>query len=214
MYNTEFTMDADGARPTPGFGTFAVQMPPGRYTVKLTVDGQSFTQPLEVRRDPNSAATVADIKANTDLLFAMQASANSTTDMLHSIEAVRSQIATMNATSSTPPDVKSAGDSVDRKFIGVEQTIVDLRLTGRGQDEVRWPVQLGGQLSYLAGGIGSSDFAPTTQQRSVNDILVKQMRDTRKALEQVMNKDLQAFNALLRARGLKTIDVTLPAVVF
>jgi hypothetical protein len=29
-----------------------------------------------------------------------------------------------------------------------------------------------------------------------------------------MNKDLQAFNALLRARGLKTIDVTLPAVVF
>jgi hypothetical protein len=103
---------------------------------------------------------------------------------------------------------------LNRKFIDVEQTIVDLRLTGRGQDEVRWPVQLGGQLSYLAGGIGSSDFAPTTQQRSVNDILVKQMRDTRKALEQVMNKDLQAFNALLRARGLKTIDVTLPAVVF
>jgi hypothetical protein len=134
--------------------------------------------------------------------------------MLHSIEAVRSQIVTMNATASTPADVRAAGDSVDRKFIDVEQTIVDLRLTGRGQDEVRWPVQLGGQLSYLAGGIGASDFAPTAQQRSVNDILVKQMRDTRRALEQVMNKDLQAFNALLRARGLKTIDVTLPAVVF
>ena len=214
MFNPEFTMDADGTRPAPGFGTFSVRVPPGRYTVKLTVDGKSFTQPLEVRRDPNSAATLADIKASTDLLFAMQANANTTADMLHTMEAVRSQVATLNAVSTTPADVKSAGDSLDRKFVDVEQTIVDLRLTGRGQDEVRWPVQLGGQLSYLAGGIGSSGFAPTTQQRSVNEILVKQVRATRAALEQLMTKDLSAFNALLRSRGLKTIDVTLPAVVF
>jgi hypothetical protein len=213
LYDAEFTMDADGTRPAPGIGTFAVQMPPGRYTVKLTVDGKSFTQPLEIRRDPNSTATLADIKASTDLLFAMQASANTTTDMLHSIEAVRSQIVTMNGVATTPADVKSAGDSLDRKFMGVEQTIVDLRLTGRGQDEVRWPVQLGGQISYLAGGIGSSDFTPTTQQRAVNEILVKQMRETRQTLEQLMNKDLKAFNDLLRARGLKPIDVTLPAPV-
>src|SRR4029079_4725077 len=97
--------------------------------------------------------------------------------------------------SSTPADVKAAGDSLDRKFLDVEQTIVDLRLTGRGQDEVRWPVQLGGQLSYLAGGIGSSDFAPTTQQRGVNEILVKQMRSTRAALEQLKRQDLPAVHA-------------------
>jgi hypothetical protein len=214
LYNAEFTMDADGTRPTPGFGTFAVQMPPGRYTVRLTVDGQSFTQPLEVRRDPNSGATLADIKASSDLLLAMQATANATTDMLHTMEAVRSQIGTMNAVASTPNDVRSAGDSLDRKFIDVEQTIVDLRLTGRGQDEVRWPVKLGGQLNYLAGGIGSSDFTPTSQQRAVNDVLVKQARETKQALETLINKDLAAFNALLRAKGLKTIDVTVPAVVF
>jgi hypothetical protein len=214
LYNAEFTMDADGGRPAPGFGTFAVELPPGRYTVKLTVNGEPFTQPLEVRPDPNSSATLAEIKAATDLLLAMQASANATTGMLTTMEAVRSQIATMNGVSGTPADVRVAGDSLDRKFIGVEQMIVDLRLTGHGQDEVRWPVQLGGQLSYLAGGIGSSGFAPTTQQKSVNDVLVKQMRDTRQALEQLMTKDLPAFNALLRSRGLKTIDVTLPAVVF
>jgi hypothetical protein len=63
------------------------------------------------------------------------------------------------------------------------------------------------------GGIGSSDFAPTSQQRAVNDVLVKQMVNPAGA-EQVMNKDLTAFNAILRSKGLKTIDVTLPAVVF
>ena len=34
MYDAEFTMDADGTRPAPGFGTLSVLMPPGRYTVK------------------------------------------------------------------------------------------------------------------------------------------------------------------------------------
>ena len=34
---------------------------PGKYTVKLTVDGQSSTQPIEVLRDPKVATSVADI---------------------------------------------------------------------------------------------------------------------------------------------------------
>src|SRR5262249_60127580 len=33
---------------------------PGKYTVKLTVDGQSATQPIEILRDPKVAASVAD----------------------------------------------------------------------------------------------------------------------------------------------------------
>jgi hypothetical protein len=110
--------------------------------------------------------------------------------------------------------VKTRVDSVEQKMITVEQNIVDLRMTGRGQDEVRWPVKLGGQLGYLAGNIGASDFTPTKQQGEVHAVLQKNEKDTRAALEQVMNKDLAALNALLKGRGLKTIDVELPKVVF
>src|SRR5260370_7713192 len=34
---------------------------PGKYTVKLTVDGQSYTQPLEILRTPDSHGTDADL---------------------------------------------------------------------------------------------------------------------------------------------------------
>ena len=44
--------------------------------------------------------------------------------------------------------------------------------------------------------------------------LQKQVRDARAALEVLLSKDLSAFNALLRAKGLKVIEVQLPGVVF
>jgi hypothetical protein len=217
MYDEEFTMDRDGTRAAPGFGTLSVLMPPGRYTVRLTVNGQSFTQPLTVLKDPNSTVTVADIQASAALLTKLQTDMNQTADMLNTIESARAQIQTIVgqvANDQAMAGVRAGADSVDRKFLGVEGNIVDPRMTGRGQDEVRYPVKLGGQLNYLAGGITASDFTPTAQQQGVDQVLAKQVRDTRAALQAVIQNDLAKLNVLLRSRGLKTIDVTMPGVVF
>ena len=202
MYNAEFTMNADGTRDAPGMGSISVLMPPGKYTVKLTASGQTFTQPLEVLRDPNQAETLADIRASANALLALQKDHAGAGEMLNQIERVRSQIQALGSA-----DVRAAGDSLEHKFMDVEGQLVDLRMTGRGQDEVRWPVQAAGQLNYLAGGIAASDFAPTTQQREVQGILARNVRATRGALDQLLAKDLPAFNALLRAKGLKIITV-------
>jgi photosystem II stability/assembly factor-like uncharacterized protein len=208
MYDAEFTMDPDGTRTAPGFGTLSVLMPPGRYTVKLAVDGQTFTQPLDVLKDPNTTVTDADIRASNMLLTTMQNDMNATTDMLNTIENVRAQIEALAA----PADVRSSADSVEKKFMSVEGNIVDLRMTGHGQDEVRYPVKLGGQLNYLAGGISASDFTPTAQQREVDQGLAKDVKDTRAALQALIQNDLAKLNALLRSKGLKTIDASLPVV--
>ena len=75
-------------------------------------------------------------------------------------------------------------------------------------------MKAGGQLSYLAGGVSASDFAPTTQQRAVQRTLEQQVRATRSALQALLDQDLASFNRLLASRGLKVIDAKLPAVVF
>jgi hypothetical protein len=43
-------------------------VPPGAYTIRLTVDGKSYTQPLNVRNDPRSPATGLDVMSQ----FALQ----------------------------------------------------------------------------------------------------------------------------------------------
>jgi photosystem II stability/assembly factor-like uncharacterized protein len=215
MFSPEFTMDADGTRSAPGFGALSVLMPPGRYTVKLTVGGQSFTQPLDVLKDPNSPIMDQDIRATAALLSTVQADMNTTTDMLNTIESVRAQVQALASQIANDPamaSVRAGGDSLEQQFIGVERNIIDPRMTGRGQDAVRYPVKLGGQLDYLAGGISASDFAPTSQQRAVGQVLAKQTRDTHSALQALVQGALAKFNVLLRSRGLKTIDVTMPVV--
>jgi photosystem II stability/assembly factor-like uncharacterized protein len=202
LYNAEFRMDRDSTRSAPGLGRFSILMPPGSYTVRLTVDGQTFSQPLEVRKDPNSGATDQDVRAANALLLDVQRDIEATAQMLNRIESARQQIQRLTGT----PDVRPAADSLEQKLIAVEQNIVDLRLSGRGQDEVRWPVKLGGRLSYLAGGVGASDFTPTAQQREVQQLLAKQVVETRAELDRVMQTDLVAFNRLLTEKGIKPIE--------
>jgi hypothetical protein len=202
----EFEMARDGTRDAAGFGTISVLMPPGRYTAKLTANGQTLTQSFDVLRDPNQAETLADIKAATDALLALQKDHRAAAEMLGTIENVRAQIESLGGESNTTADIRQAGDTLEHKFMAVEGQLIDLRLTGRGQDEVRYPVMVAGQLSWLAGGIGASDFTPTSQQREVTGILSTKVRDTRSALDRLLQRDLAAFNGMLKAKGLKTID--------
>ena len=215
LHNEEFEMGSDSTRPAPGFGNFNILMPPGRYTVRLTVNGTPYTQPLEVRKDPNNFATLADIRAQVRLLSSMQRDHAAAGEMVKTMEEVRAQLHALQGTlpnNSSVAEIRAGNDSLMDKFTDLEQRILDLRMTGRGQDGVRWPVQLAGQLGYLAGTIAASDFAPTTQQQEVAAILAKETRDVHAALQALMSKDLAEHNAKLRARGLKTIDVSPPTV--
>jgi hypothetical protein len=207
MYNDEFEMGADGTRQAPGFGSISVLMPPGRYTVRLIVNGTPYTQPLVVLKDPNNFATVAEIIAQTRVLLAIQRDHQAAGQMLTTIENVRVQIQGMAGALTGAADLRAEGDSLEGKFIDVEQRLIDLRMTGRGQDGVRWPVRLGGQLGYLAGTIASSDHAPTAQQREVAAVLAKETRDVHAALQGLIAKELADYNAKLKARGLKPIEV-------
>jgi hypothetical protein len=126
--------------------------------------------------------------------------------MLGTIENVRAQLESLGNESGVTTDIHQAGDTLEHKFMTVEGQLIDLRLTGHGQDEVRYPVQAAGQINWLAGGISASDFTPTSQQREVQSLLATKIRDTRSALDRLLQRDLASFNAMLKAKGLKTID--------
>ena len=213
MYNEEFQLDPDGTRDAPGFGAFSVRQPPGRYSVQLTVDGQTSSQPLEVRKDPNSRNTDQEIQASTERLLALQVDLNATADMLNTVEAVRGQWQAVRKGLENDRNLRTRGDTVESRFITMEQNLIDLRQTGRGQDGVRWPVRLGGQLSYLAGNIAASDFAPTAQQGVVYQLLQTRVKESQAALERLLTTDLAALNRLLTAKGLKAIEREMPRLV-
>jgi hypothetical protein len=78
---------------------------------------------------------------------------------------------------------------LDRKLIDLEQTMIELRMTGRGQDGVRWGAKLLGKLGYLANGLASGDFKPTDQQREVQKELSERARGHQRTLDGILNAD-------------------------
>ncbi len=209
MYAPYLVPDAKG-RVAPGTSTFAILAPPGRYTVKLTAGGVTETQPLVVRKDPNSGGTESDIAAQTRALAALRQDLNEAADAVHRIEAVRVQLDTLARTADAT--VQKAAQSLQQQLTELEMNLVDLRLTGRGQDGVRFGSKLVSKLGYLANGIASSDYKPTDQHVEVQQLLGKELRGHLAALDALLAKELVAFNALLKQRNMSTVVVNPRAI--
>ena len=186
----------------------SVLQPPGTYTVTLEADGQTSTASLEVRKDPNSEGTLADIRAQTALLEQMRDEADRAAKAINQIEWVRRQLQDLRAVLTDQggaDDLVEAATALEHQFIAVEEELTQLRTTGTGQDAVRYEAKVIERLSHLAGGVGTSDFRPTDQQGQVNVILLEILTNAEAALRDLTEDELAAFNRILRERGLNPL---------
>lgn len=227
-YAPDITVGTDGTRAAPGAPRMSILMPPGTYTVKLVAGGQQLSQPLIVRKDPNSSGTEADIAAQVEMLSELRRDLESGSAMVNQIELIRSQlyqISSMLGTgrseqvstesgsdrvSSDFSAIKSAAEDLDKKLIEVEENLIQRKLTGQGQDTVRWPPKLLSKINYLASGLAGSDFGPTSQQREVHTLFKQQLTGHKARLDELLSKDLEAFNRLLRERGIQNVITRVP----
>jgi photosystem II stability/assembly factor-like uncharacterized protein len=209
LYAPDVQVGPDGWRPAQGAGRMSMLMPPGAYTVRLTVGGKQLTEKLELRKDPNSGGSEAEIKEQMKTLTELRGSIELAADVVNQIELVRGQIQGLGRVLENAEIMKPARE-LEGRLMELQQNLIELRLTGRGQDGVRFGSRLLGKLGYLANGLASGDFRPTAQQLEVQKVLDEQLAKHRAALDALLNKDLTALNELMRGRGVQNIVVRRP----
>jgi hypothetical protein len=194
----------EGWRSPAGGGTsISVLAPPGTYTVKLSVGGRDQTQLLVVRKDPNTAGTEPDIQAQTRMILELRRDLNTAVNVVNRIELVRSQLEALGR-NLDDASIKQAAGELNQKFTDLEMLFIDLRITG-AQDGVRYPAKLISRFGYLASGISAADFAPTNQQAEVQKLLAERVRAYVVQFDALIEKDLAAFNGMLRSRNVPNI---------
>jgi photosystem II stability/assembly factor-like uncharacterized protein/uncharacterized protein YukE len=206
-YAPEIRVGSDGTRPAPDGARITLLMPPGSYTVKLSAGGNELSQPLVVLKDPSSSGTEADIQSQFEMLTDVRKDLESATETVNQIESLRAQltnlIAVMQGDANAP--FRKSADDLDKKLIEIEDNLIQRKLTGQGQDTVRWPPKLVSKISYVASGLSGADFPPTNQQREVHSLLKAQLATQRAKLRTVVETDVAAFNKLLRDKGVGNI---------
>jgi photosystem II stability/assembly factor-like uncharacterized protein len=192
-------------RVAPGTNRLSILMPPGQYTARLTVDGQVQSQTFEVRKDPNSAGTVAEIAEQVRALQGLKQQLNDAAVAVARVENVRLQLQQVQRMADA--DAQRQLRALDAKLLEAEMKLVDLRQTGAGQDGVRFGSRLISKLGYLSNGVASSDFKPTAQAADVQSILTNENRAAISALDAMLKTELPPLNQTLDARQLpKIID--------
>jgi photosystem II stability/assembly factor-like uncharacterized protein len=200
LYASHIPVDPEG-RPAPGGSRISILRPPGEYTVRLNVDGQEFAQQLTVLKDPNTAGTEADIAEQVAFLEAVREDVVSAGKAVREVEILRVQLQTL-ARFTEDEEVSEAVAALTQKLQDLQMEMVDLRLTGEGQDAVRFGVKILGKLGYLTNGVSVVDFPPTDQDVEVRHMLHDQLLQHMEALEALVEGDVAALQRLLRAKGL------------
>ena len=111
VWNEPRFRDAD-SRPITHWGSKPAEVgpivPPGQYTVRMKVDGQTYTQPLTVLRDPHSPGSDADIQHSVQTLLRISNDITQVSETVNQIEWLRKQLEVIEAMLK-PPKKKEEG---------------------------------------------------------------------------------------------------------
>ncbi|HEV2699680.1 MAG TPA: hypothetical protein VGU90_16935, partial [Terriglobales bacterium] len=209
---------APGGFVTPG--PHGPQVIPGVYTLKLIVDGKTYTQTVTVHNDPRvgeSAKVMASLRAKNKLiLLAYQSSKESDTGNAE-VLAVRRQVASLSA-NQLPAEVTEATKNLGVKlaaFGGVVANRSGVFVGGRGRGGAPTPGALvpfntlnGSFNAIVSTSQVGLDEAPTQAQIDTWVADCREYNATVAAWKKMQSQDLVGFNALLDKNHLNPLQLS------
>jgi photosystem II stability/assembly factor-like uncharacterized protein len=186
---------------------------PGRYQVKLTVDGKTITESFEVKPDPRLTTSPADFAKQLELGLKIRDKVTETHNAIIQIRDVRKQVDDLLKRIVGQPSFKVINDAattLKKNLAAVEESLYQTK-NQSSQDPLNYPIRLNNKLAALAGVVSSADAAPTDQSYGVYDELVVQIDAQLARLAQVMKDDVPGFNQLVRDQNIPAVTVKPPA---
>ena len=203
-----------GARKVPGApsrGITAPIVPPGTYTVRLTVDGVTREEQVEIRPDPRLSTTAADYAAQFALMIRLRDKVSEIHDAVNTIRDVRGQLEARLASLGGQTEWTAArqiGAGLIERISEVERVLIQPGLNERSGelDSIHFPIRLDNKLEALGYHVARSDDRPTRQDQELYDDLARRADEQLAHFRQVLEEDVAAFNTAMR-------EASVPAVV-
>jgi len=176
-------------------------VPPGRYTVTLTVSGAAFAQPLTVEMDPRVAAPPEGLKKQFDLAMAICEELRKDDEALRQVRRMRDELASRRE--------RAKDGALLRDIVGLDARAAELETGGEseGSLETQGLSRLNARFGTLLEVVEGADAAPTGQA-------VEAFAQARAALgaklqrwQELRGRDAEAVNEKLRAANLPPLSL-------
>jgi hypothetical protein len=187
-----------------GASTAGPQAVPGNYTVRMTVDGQTLTQPLTVLKHPlYKDVTQADLEAQFALAIRIRDKLYEANEAVIRIRGIKGEV-TDRLGKSKDRKLKTVADTLTKHIGAVEEEIYQVR-NQSGQDPLNFPIKVNNRIGTLNRSVNTGDGAPIANAEPIFNDLVQELKVQTDALERILNTELPKLNAELRR--LKLVEI-------
>jgi len=182
---------------------------PGSYTVRLTVDGKQFIQPLTVKMDPRIKTPLQGLQAQAALEAGTVSGMNQSFEALSQVKSVREQL--KESAAKAKGKLADSLEDLDKQCAALAgettSTFFGTPPSGKQPENFSTLNQHFGQLMGIA---DSADAAPTTQASKVYAELTKELDSLLKRWNDLKQNSVPKLSSELQKVGLRSIDSTKP----
>jgi photosystem II stability/assembly factor-like uncharacterized protein len=205
------------SHPVTHWGMYAEQqkgpmVAPGKYTVRLTVDKKTYTQPVEILMDPQTTASEAQIDASVKLQLRIRDNISSVSDMVNHLEWTRKQLndtEKMLTSEKAKPELVKSVQTFDQKMQSVEYKLLSKALTTSDDKYFSSTYKIYFNLLWLnaevgpgAGDVaGGTNFGPTDTEVELLNMIEKELSTAKADYNNLMQNEVPAFNRSLTENG-------------
>jgi photosystem II stability/assembly factor-like uncharacterized protein len=181
---------------------------PGKYTVKMTVNGQTYTQPFNVTKDGSLPATDSDLVESTKAQLRIRDALTATANMTNGVEIARKQIEDLLKANRGKDELEKPLMDLDKKILDVE--LIMLSKHDFYSDD-KWYVEhyrlymnliwLNGVVAAGAGDVaGGPEYRPTTAAMQWLADCEAELAKAKAGYERIVNTELPAFNKTMSGK--------------
>ncbi|MEW5981531.1 MAG: hypothetical protein AB1806_04090 [Acidobacteriota bacterium] len=175
---------------------------PGRYTVRMSAGGRTYSQPLEILLDPKIDTPMSDLTASTAAQIRIRDDMDAAVMMINDLEVMRKQVEDSLKANAGRRQAEQALRALDRKLMDVELQL--LSRTEMHSDD-KWYVEaykvymnlvwLSGVVGSGAGDVqGGADYRPTDSSLQVLEMIERDLAKAQADYAAIVQKEVPAFN--------------------
>jgi len=197
---------------SPNLGPKAV---PGKYKVRLTVNGQSQEQEFEILKDPRINTTLPELQAQFDFLTKVRDKVSDANQGVVDIRKIKDDLASLKSKIGAEPQYNDLREAM-KKFeeeLNVHENNIHQTKNRSVQDPLNYGIKMNNRLAHLMVEQGGGDFAPTQQGEEVRQMLTKMVDDELGKLNATIDRNVERINTMAKEKGIELLSVKKAPVV-
>jgi hypothetical protein len=182
----------------------------GQYQVRLSAEGQSWTQPFEIVPDPRLSVASDDLRSQFELLQRILELIATANTMINRVGALQTQVTTWEGWTADHPQsesVRAASGPLQSALASLKDRLIDVHYP----EAQLHAIGLQEKLNALFEFVDSADYAPPQQAREVLADLSTRLNRLVEEFERDVRPKVAAFNATILAAGVPPVIDEVPS---